>query len=405
MKIQNRIFTLLFVILLVLSFLMMACDSGGNDGDDDEEDQEEEDEEEDEEEPDEELPDYGSSGWNDLGMIVQDFCYDADIAIDPTDDKPIIVFSSEMESYRAHVYKYESGFGTGAVWTDLGYASTGGASWVQVELLADGTPVVAYQDNSTPNHAFVVQYLSGTWTDMGEVSGDEARYLTLLRHPVSGKPVLAFTEYNNGYRKARVTAWESGTSWTDYGFASTRTAFYLSMALDPDDGTPYLSFQDGDNGDKAGVRAWDGGTTWNSLGVPSTNDVTQTGIVIDPADNKPIVLFHTSDVDLTEHAYVRKHTSGVAWGTYLGQVNTGDVGNIKLRLDPVSQCPVTAFIDEDNSYRLHLLRYSDTTYWIDLGYPRTEPVNSFGMTMDRFGRAFLVFMESGYQPRIFFYMD
>jgi len=154
------------------------------------------------------------------------------------------------------------------LWVDVGNAgfSTGGALYTSLALTSDGTPYVAYQDESNSYKATVMKYDGSAWVTVGNAgfSAGQANYLCFALES-NGTPYVAYADGANS-NKATVKKY-NGTTWESVGNAavSAGAASYLSCAIA--NGTPYVAYQDGSNSNKATVMKYDG-SAWVTVGNP-----------------------------------------------------------------------------------------------------------------------------------------
>ena len=239
------------------------------------------------------------TSWVNYGTVGTDGNW-ATIAIDPTDNKPVVVWQTHS-NYRINVAKWD----TGTTWTDLGEAgSTGTANNPTIDLASDGTIYAFYRDHW--NKQLVVYSKSpgmdgtlgtgddGAWVSLGVVTStteDNAYY----RHPVikvdpaDNRPIVAFTDTPNGGR-IKIMKWDSGTSWMNYGYMTSARAVNFSMILDPVDNKPVVAYEDLDDNRRVAVSKWSGFASWEDWGYITTQSAEFPSLAIDPRDNSYLVL-------------------------------------------------------------------------------------------------------------------
>ncbi len=301
-------------------------------------------------------------GWNTASSI----------AIDPSDNKPVVVFR-DMVDGRPHVMKWDSG----TTWTDLGFLTTAFGDHPSLTIdPSDNKPVVVFVDNLSNGKARVKKWDSGTtWTDLGFPSTGDCRGWwrppSITIDPSDNKPVVVFVDADNGW-KAQVKKWDSGTTWTDLGFPSTGVASYPSIVIDPSDNKPVVVFVDAANGEKTHVKKWSSGTSWTDLGFASTGVTSSTVIAIDPSDNKPVVAF--VDNPTTPKVQVKKWSSGTTW-TDLGFPGVRDSEYPSIVIDTIDNNPIVAIRDwqgpdpDIGGTFIHVKKWSGGTTWTGLGFP------------------------------------
>ena len=296
--------------------------------------------------------------WTDLGSASTGLADWISIAIDPSDNKPVVVIRDAGNAYGAHVLKWD----TGTTWTDLGYASTGGANAPSIAIdPSDNKPVVVFGDDTSGRMAQVLKWDDGTtWTDLGYASTVSAWWTSIAIDPSDNKPVVVFRDATSpepNLGRAQVLKWDDGTTWTDLGYASTGDSYNPSIVIDPSDNKPVVVFQDSG---RTHVTKWDTGTTWTDLGYASVASSDYASIAIDPSDNKPIVVF----MDRPNHnfrAHVMKWDTGTTW-TDLGYASTGRADYTSIAIDtsdPSDPKPVVVFSDADSvpTGRAHVMKW------------------------------------------------
>lgn len=140
------------------------------------------------------------------------------MAIDPSDNKPVLVFKHYMaDSTRPHVMKWSAG----TTWTDLGFPGTGVGEYPSITIdPSDNKPVVAFR-NVPKDNVQVMKWSNGTtWADLGFTSkkGSSAPAITI--DPLDNKPVVAFRDFAGHDISAYIHAkkWSSGTTWIGLGW-------------------------------------------------------------------------------------------------------------------------------------------------------------------------------------------
>lgn len=335
--------------------------------------------------------------WDYLGTLGQGWVTPYAIAIDPSDNQPIVVFVDMANGHKAQVMKLSAG----GAWTDLGIPSPHLADHPCIVIdPSDNKPIVVFQEDTTPPTAptRVMKWSTGTtWTDLGYPSGVGAITLGSTRHPAialdpaDNKPIVVFVDANNGYRP-QVKKWDSGTTWTDLGFVSVGVGRYPSIAVDATDSKPVVVFVDPDNGDKAHVKKWSSGTSWNDLGFASPGEAFNTVIAIDPVDNRPIVSYIDTTTPIPppyidvaqERVRVWKWLSGTTW-TDLGFPGVRRSDSPAMAIDPADGYPVVAFRDwavPPPGGGIHVTKWSSGGTWIGMGWPIEGAWGSCSLAID-----------------------
>ncbi len=320
----------------------------------------------------------------DLGSPGEGACTLKDLALDPSDNKPVVAHRELNPPYAIHVKKWS----TGTTWTDLGPSPPiyGESEAIAVDP-SDSNPVLSFVDYDNGWNVHVLKWSSNTtWTDLGFPStagaGGWNGIPSVIIDTVDNRPLVAFCDDSNDGR-IRVKKWLSGTTWTDYGFPSSGPGAFPWMVVSPSDNKPVVVFSDQDNGDRARVKKWSSGTTWTDLGFLSTSPVASaTGIVLDPVDNKPVAGVTEGVIGSDTFLHILKWSSGTSWSD-MGYPITGG-GNFSLVLDPRDNRPVVSswgdyHVDPPTKHIFSLFKWSGGTSWIDKGYLASVEHACFGV--------------------------
>jgi hypothetical protein len=309
--------------------------------------------------------------WESLGSPGEGYNSASAIVIDPSDNKPIIVFQDLSGGGSIpHVMKWSSG----TSWTDLGTLPSGEQCTITVDP-ADNKPIVACGGGAD---ATVMKWdIDTTWTDLGFPStGWTKGAPSITIDPSDNKPVVAVHDDDND-GKILVMKWDIDTTWIGLGFASTGEGISPSIAIDPSDNKPVVAYVDVANGEKTHVMKWDSVITWTDLGFPSTVATYGTVIAIDPSDNKPVVAYvdeSSGGPSGVGGVQVKKWSSGTSW-TDLGYPSPSRSENPSIAIDPTDNKPIVAIRDfqgpmaNPSTTFIHVKKWSDGTSWTGLGFP------------------------------------
>ena len=324
--------------------------------------------------------------WESLGSPGVGWVTPSAIAIDPSGNKPVVVFR-DMTDGRPHVMKWSDG----TSWTDMGFLTSYMGDHPSLTLdPSDNKPVVVFVDNANNGRTRVMKWDSDTsWTDLGFASTGDTRgwwrQPSIVLDPSDNKPIVAFADGDNGWR-IHVKKWSSFTSWTSFGFVGSGVGYYPSVAIDPSDNKPVVAFVDVANSDRAHVMKWSNYTSWTDLGFLSTGVTASTVMAVDPSDNNPVVAFVNTPSDPA--LQVKKWSSGTSW-TDLGNPSKRWSDSPSIAIDPSDNKPVVAFRDwanDDYFYGtgngLHVKKWSSGTSWTGLGYPSEGPSAGASITID-----------------------
>ncbi|NUM48759.1 MAG: CHAP domain-containing protein, partial [Anaerolineales bacterium] len=171
----------------------------------------------------------------------------------------------------------------------VGSASNGGisnnagnSSAPSLALAPDGTPYVAWEDASSGNDEIYVRAWNGSnWAEVGVGSasgGGISNSVGISGEPFiaiapDGTPYVAWLNNSNGNHEIYVRAW-NGSSWAEVGVGSASGggisntvgySLFPTLAFNSN-GTPYVAWQEDGSGSEIYVRAWNG-SSWAEVGV------------------------------------------------------------------------------------------------------------------------------------------
>jgi len=191
----------------------------------------------------------------------------------------------------------------------------------------------------------------------------------------SGKPVMAWNEYDGTSNNIYVKRWD-GTAWQQVGATfldanTNKDAFSPSIALDSS-GKPVVAWRETDNTSyNIYVKRWDG-TAWQQVGATfldaNTNQSASFPSIALDSSGKPVVAW--SETDGTSFNIYVKRWDGTAWqqvGATFLDVNTNkSVGSPSMALDSSGK-PVVAWGESDGtSDNIYVKRWDGTT-WQQVG--------------------------------------
>ena len=246
-------------------------------------------------------------------------------------------------SFRATVKKFN---GTNWVGVGLRGFSAGNAYFTSLAIDNNGTPYVAYRDDSNSKRATVKKFNGTSWVDVGSagLSAGEVSY-TSLAIDNNGTPYVAYRDHSNSL-KATVMKF-NGKNWENVGSAgfSAGGAYYTSLAIYS--GTPYVAYQDGGNSGRATVMKFNG-TNWENVGSP-----------------------------------------GFSGGGY--------VYSTSLAIDD-SGTPYVAYQDSGNSYKVMVMKFNGTS-WVNVGSSGFSSSFGFFLTslaIDNTGTPYVAYQDADY---------
>jgi len=270
----------------------------------------------------------------------------------------------------------------GSIWEEIGTGSASGGgisdnsgdSWFSsVAITPDGTPYVAWQDDSGgDNEIYVRRWNGSTWEEvgLGSASGggisnnSGGSYAPSMAIAPGGTPYIAWEDWSGGDAEIYMRRW-NGSGWEELGAGSASgggisnnndSSFDPSVAI-ASDGTPYVAWEDFSGGDgEIYVRRWNG-SGWEEVGAGSA---TSGGIsdnsggsynasaAIAP-DGVPYVAWEDWSSEDTE-IYVRRFTGGVGptyslSGIVIDATTNGPLSGVQISISGPSQTITTTAAD------------------------------------------------------------
>ncbi|HWB63799.1 MAG TPA: hypothetical protein VG603_09835, partial [Chitinophagales bacterium] len=155
-------------------------------------------------------------------------------------------------------------------WQNVGSPafSAGQSSYTSLTVDKDGTPYLAFQDQSDGmNKITVMKYSSGSWVNVGPArfSFGEADYISLAIDSASGTLYVAYDDQSNGNGGATVRKF-NGTNWDTLGTSDFTASDAPYTTLIVKNGTPYLAFEDFNNSFKTTVMKYTN-NAWSDVGT------------------------------------------------------------------------------------------------------------------------------------------
>ncbi|AMQ55613.1 MBG domain-containing protein [Algoriphagus sanaruensis] len=295
---------------------------------------------------------FNGSGWEVVGTagFSSGSSLYQSLAIAP-DGTPYVAYRDGSQSNKTTVMKFN-----GSGWEVVGTAgfSSGSSLLPSLAIAPDGTPYVAFaewQPEFSQSRTTVMKFVGSAWQVVGSAgfSDGTSSFQSLAFHP-DGTPYVAYNDNSLGKTTVRKF---NGSGWEVVGIAgfSTGTASYQSLAFHPD-GTPYVAYQDGSQSNKTTVMKFNG-SGWEVVGIAgfSTGTATYQSLEFHP-DGTPYVAYQDK-LGFISRTTVMKF-NGLDWvvvGT-LGSSGESTSGNLtyqSLAIDPKTGTPYVAYQDEGST--------------------------------------------------------
>lgn len=298
-----------------------------------------------------------STVWNGLGTAISEYSADWSVVKIGPDGTPYVAFNDN--STKGSVMTYTDG-----TWSYLGAQkfTAGQAEYISMTIDHSGNPIMAYRDNGY--QASVMQYDGSGWVNVGAApfTPGGALYTSLVTDALDNPYVAFRDEYWMAGGKASVMMYD-GAAWVNVGPMgfSAGTVTYTSLGIDGNDNL-YLAFADGANSNKATVMMYDG-STWSILGSAgiSTGAATYVSLAVDTT-GAPYVAY--ADAGNSNKVTVKKY-NGSSW------VNVGSAGfsagaatHLSLAVDNAKN-PIVVYSDGANSNKATVMRYNGST-WVNV---------------------------------------
>ena len=219
---------------------------------------------------------FSGTSWDDVGNPG----FSADI-VDYTSlfvygGIPYVAYQDRTDPFFWGEYKANSMKFNGTSWEVVPASATEGFSDDKADYTSlyidNGTPYVAYSDNSKGKRATVMKFNGTSWDDVVDqllftpISTTEVQYTSL--YVENDTPYIAYkdmADFSGIIGKATVRKF-NGTEWEDVGSPgfSADAVDYTSLFIE--NGIPYVAYKDAGNLDKATVMKFNG-TNWEALGT------------------------------------------------------------------------------------------------------------------------------------------
>ena len=277
-----------------------------------------------------------------------------------------------------------------------GISNNSGRSWYSSLAIAqDGSPYVAWDDNSGGSTDIYVRRWSGSsWVEVGagsasgggiSISNSGSSGLSSLAIAPDGTPYVAWDYSGDEDEEIYVRRW-NGSSWEEVGAGSASgggisnnsgDSAWPSAAVAPD-GTPYVAWHDSSSGDwEIYARRWNG-SSWEEVGagsasgggISNSSEAAWPSMAVAP-DGTPYVAWE--DWSSGDEIYVRRW-NGSSWVEVgAGSASGGGISNNS----GISEVPSVAVAPDgtlyvawdDNSggdYEIYVRRWNGSS-WEEVG--------------------------------------
>lgn len=219
------------------------------------------------------------------------------IAFNPQNNQPYVAFEDRSQNGSATVMTFD-----GKKWINVGEAgfTEGQAQDLDVEFNSkDSIPYVAFMDGSQSNKITVMSFDGKSWNTVGNpgISKSVSYFPKLAFSTKDNIPYVAFSDEKDEYKTSLMYYTGSEKNGWEYvgneGF-SAGSASYVSLAFNPSNNQPYVAFMDSSVLNKTTVMTFDGSEKgWQNVGTEgfSTNCVNFTRIAFDLTNFIPYVVY------------------------------------------------------------------------------------------------------------------
>src|SRR5262249_50046421 len=154
---------------------------------------------------------------------------------------------------------------TGGNWITVGGGAISAGEADNIHLcVSNGTPYVAYRDNTVSSRATVMKFNGSSWTALGGAgfTEDSPSPNQMAFYVSNGTPYLFY----NGGATASVIETYSGGAWVTVGAAGFATNYSGFPSIVVANGTPYVGYTRGNA--TMTVMGYNG-SSWQNLGTAS----------------------------------------------------------------------------------------------------------------------------------------
>lgn len=139
----------------------------------------------------------------------------------------------------------------GTNWNNVGsLGSPIGSYYMNIAIGSDDMPVLAYADWNNGYKATAIKYNGSSWSALGTPFSSDSCYMADIVAGPAGTYYALYRDYNN-YTRTTINKFD-GASWSVFPLPASDNAF-TTLALDPW-GTPYIAYPDSTAGSKVSVQ-------------------------------------------------------------------------------------------------------------------------------------------------------
>ncbi len=320
------------------------------------------------------MRDYVDPSWQQIGHAGASIGFNqgASLVISP-DGIPHIAYPDADHENKVTVKKFSRG-----IWKTVGQAgfSGYGARTPTIVIAPDGTPYVAFTDQASPynGRATMMKYDGNVWKTMGErgFSNGRAVELSLAISP-DGSPFVAYQDQT--LNKNVVMKYEPLDGWQTVGMPgiSHGASFHNSLVFSPE-GIPYLAYRDQGTEGKVTVMKYVEGL-WSPVGQPgfSGGFAFDVSLVFSPSGD--LYIAYRDNSNYYKASVMRFDTQTQQWQSMGGAASSGSASYTRLVFTPDGNLYLVYGGNVNDGYRVLVKEYNGLT-WKPLGEGNISTVHS-----------------------------